>query len=71
VKGTDNAVYHKWQTSPNNGWIADWYSLGGEITLNPAIGSNADGRLELFVIANRDHALWHKWQTAPNNGWST
>ena len=33
------------------------------------VGSNEDGRLEIFVQA-ADNTFWHKWQTAPNNGWS-
>jgi len=29
-----------------------------------AVGRNADGRLEVFVVGT-DSALWHDWQTAP------
>ena len=36
----------------------------------PALASNTDGRLELFVQAD-DGTLWHRWQTAPNNDWSS
>ena len=68
VKGTDSAVHHKWQTSPNNGWIADWYSLGGVIIGDPVVGSNQDGRLEVFVRGT-DSAVYHKWQTSPNGAW--
>jgi C1A family cysteine protease len=68
VRGTDGAVWHKWQTAPSNGW-SDWASEGGVITSNIAIGRNADGRLEMFVRGT-DNALWHKWQVAPNSGWS-
>ena len=35
-----------------------------------AISPNADGRLELFIVA-KDGALWHLWQTAVNSGWSS
>jgi hypothetical protein len=28
VRGTDSALWHIWQTAPNNGW-AKWASLGG------------------------------------------
>ena len=34
----------------------------------PAIGRNADGRLEAFVTG-ADATLWQTFQTAPNNGW--
>jgi hypothetical protein len=28
VRGTDNALWHIWQTAPSNGW-SGWNSLGG------------------------------------------
>jgi C1A family cysteine protease/acylphosphatase len=68
ARGTDNALWHIWQTAPNNGW-GGWASLGGVITSVPAVINNADGRLEAFARGS-DGALWHIWQTAPNNGWS-
>ena len=68
VRGTDGALWHKWQTAPNNGW-SGWASLGGVITEAPVAGRNKDGRLEVFGRGT-DGALWHIWQTAPNNGWS-
>ena len=68
VRGTDNALWHKWQTAPNSGW-SGWSSLGGVITTDPALGRNRSGRLEVFARGT-DNALWHKWQTAPNSGWS-
>jgi acylphosphatase/peptidoglycan hydrolase-like protein with peptidoglycan-binding domain len=45
-----------------------WGSRGGVI-FTPVIGSNQDGRLEVFARGT-DGALWHLWQTARNNGWS-
>ena len=68
ARGTDNALWHQWQTAPNNGW-SGWASLGGVITSDPVLGRNADGRLEVFARGT-DNAVWHQWQTAPNNGWS-
>jgi hypothetical protein len=46
-----------------------WSSLAGQITTRPVVGSNKDGRLEVFVRGT-DGGLWHIWQTAPNDGWS-
>ena len=66
VRGADNALWHIWQTAPNNGWCG-WASLGGWIP-RPGGHQNADGRMEVFV-RGADNALWHIWQTAPNNGW--
>ncbi|MDX3698059.1 peptidase M23, partial [Streptomyces europaeiscabiei] len=60
ARGTDNAVYHKWQVAPNNGW-SGWESLGGVITSNIATGVNADGRMEFFARGT-DGAVYHKWQ---------
>ena len=68
ARGTDGAVWHRWQTAPNSGW-SGWDSLGGVITTEIAVANNQDGRLEIFARGT-DNALWHKWQTAPNSGWS-
>jgi hypothetical protein len=71
--GSDGEVWQIWQTAPNGGW-SDWRRLGkppAEIRRSDRItlGSNEDGRQELFVMG-RDDALWHIWQVAPNVGWS-
>ena len=68
ARGTDNALWHKWQTAPSKR-CPGWSSQGGVITSNIAIGTNADGRLEVFARGT-DSALWHKWQVAPNGSWS-
>jgi len=68
VRGTDNALWHNWQTQPNGGW-SGWASEGGVLTSNIAVASNADGRLEAFVPGS-DLALWHNWQIQPNGSWS-
>ena len=68
ARGADNALWHQWQTAPNNGW-SGWSSLGGVITSDPAVYNNADGRMEVFARGT-DNAVWHRWQTAPSNGWS-
>ena len=68
ARGTDDALWHIWQTAPNNGWSAR-ASLSGVITSDPEVATDADGRLEVFARGT-DKTLWHIWQTAPNNGWS-
>jgi hypothetical protein len=68
ARGTDNALWHIWQTSANGPW-SGWASLGGVITSSPALGSNKDGRLEAFARGTNG-ALWHIWQLAPNGNWS-
>jgi hypothetical protein len=67
ARGSDKALWHKWQVAPNGGW-SNWASEGGWIDLLD-VGRNADGRMEVFARGS-DGAVWHKWQTAPNSGWS-
>ncbi len=66
--GSDHAVYHAWQTTPNGGW-SSWARLAGNVK-QIVVTNNPDGRLELFAIGS-DNAVWHIWQTTPNgNTWS-
>ena len=68
--GTDNAMYHNWQTAAHSGPWSGWASLGGGVTSDPAVFVNSDGRMEMFA-RGMDDALWHNWQTAPHAGpWS-
>ncbi|MES2114776.1 MAG: hypothetical protein V4578_06475 [Pseudomonadota bacterium] len=67
ARGADGAVWHQWQTAPNNGW-SGWYSLGGWVDLIE-VAQNDDTRLEVFARGG-DGALWHNWQTAPGGAWS-
>src|SRR2546421_245315 len=69
--GTDGALWHIWQTTPNGTW-SKWASMGlpkaVSITSPPTVEKNKDGRLEVLV-SGHDGALWHIWQTVPGNGW--
>jgi hypothetical protein len=68
--GTDDAVWHNWQTVAHAGPWSGWASLGGVVTSDPSVFENSDGRLEVFARGT-DDALWHAWQTAPHAGpWS-
>ena len=70
VRGTDNALWHIWQTAPHAGPWSAWSSLGGVISSQLAAAVNTDGRIEVFGRGT-DNALWHIWQTAPHAGpWS-
>jgi hypothetical protein len=64
--GTNDALYHNWQTAPGGSWHGE-DALGG-FAKQVAIGQNADGRLEVFYVGTND-ALYHNWQTAPSGGW--
>ncbi|WP_142024979.1 S8 family serine peptidase [Blastococcus colisei] len=67
ARGSDQALWHKWQTAPNGNW-SGWHSQGGWIDMLE-VGRNADGRMEVFARGS-DGAVWNKWQVAPNSGWS-
>jgi hypothetical protein len=65
----------------------NWTSLGtpgvittnpsgapGTLAANPAVGKNADGRLEAFAWTTGVDAvqdLWHIWQTTPGGAWGS
>lgn len=75
--GSDHALWHITQTGALD-WGNAWHSLGGQILAGlfviPVIcvGTNVDGRLEVFV-RGMDTDAWHNWQNRPNagpNGWS-
>src|SRR5262249_13266330 len=66
VRNGYGVLIHNWQLCPNCAW-AGWYSMGsigrGQVTL----GSNADGRLEIFTVSP---TVSHQWQDVPNGNWS-
>jgi hypothetical protein len=64
IDTSDNGLWHKWQTAAGSNTWTNWESLGivtGGIKGDPAVVSNADGRLEAFVVGSSDTGLWHKW----------
>lgn len=72
VRGADSAIWHKWQTHPNSdpitGW-AGWESLGGDVSSDPAVGINDNGRLEVFARWS-DGSLRHAYQRIFRALWS-
>jgi hypothetical protein len=74
--GDDNALWQRWQVAPNNGWSDTWKTLGTPtffpLTGQLTVGSNQDGRQEVFAAATAEGGGWvvQIWQTAPNGGWS-
>lgn len=53
--------------------VGTWYSLGSVLTSPPAVGTNQDGRLQVFArgMDNRVWYLYHRAANVPNNcsGW--
>ena len=68
VRGTDNGLYHIWQTTAGGGW-SGWAGLGGGLSGDPAVARNADGRLEVFVAGGGGQPN-HIWQVTAGGGWS-
>lgn len=66
-RGTNNHLYHTWQTSPDGPW-SSWSDLGGTISGNPEIGEISDGRLEVYCRWT-DGSVRHIWQVT--GGWSS
>lgn len=71
--GSDAALWHTWQTTAGGDWNTTWASLdrpgGTDLQGGLDVGSNTDGRLEVFS-GSFDGAIWHIWQTTANGTWS-
>ena len=72
--GHTGNLYQNYQTAPNSGW-SGWQAMGnsGNVwTQNgiPAVGTNSDGRLELFIVGT-DGSVNHIWQLHPGSNAST
>jgi hypothetical protein len=68
VVGSDGAVWHTWQTAPNNGW-SGWVSMGGGAAKRLAVARLA-GRVDVLAIRS-DDSVWHTAQTVAGAGpWS-
>ena len=70
-----NKVVHIWQNEPNtDNWNSGWVVLGSNEILGSngieasqiVVGSNKDGRLEVFAIQNGTDNVFHIWQNEPN-----
>ena len=57
VRGTDNAMYHKWWNGSS--WLG-WENLGGILTSAPAAVSWGPNRIDTFVRGT-DNRMYHKW----------
>lgn len=61
--GHTGNMYHNYQTSA--GW-SGWLELNGTFSqsVQPCVGVNADGRLEIFSTTGTQSALYHAWETS-------
>ena len=69
VRGTDNAVSHDWQTTPEGATWSGWSGLGGILSSDPRVALNANGTLEIFYLGTNG-AVFHRWQTSAGGSWS-
>jgi hypothetical protein len=64
-----NGTVWRNRASPEGAWDANWFRLGGATGLRQiVVGSNADGRLEIFGI-DGNPGVWHAWQNTANGDW--
>jgi hypothetical protein len=42
---------------------------GGDWPFIPVVSTNADGRLEIFIVG-QNRKLYHRWQEEPNGRWN-
>jgi hypothetical protein len=62
VRGTDNALYHIWQTSPGGAW-SGYGELGGFLDNSPVSVLDAFNQLQAFV-GGSDSSLWYIGQSS-------
>lgn len=62
--GTNNQLYHNWQTTPGGPTWSGETSFPGDSAKDIAVGQNMDGRLEIFYIGING-TIYHNWQTTP------
>ncbi len=68
VRGTDGALWHRWEKAPDGAWSA-WTSLAGGVHA-PFASNDADGRLEVFVRGDGQGSLYRIEQVSPGGGWT-
>jgi hypothetical protein len=76
--GTDGALWHRWQTAPNSGWVDGWHRFPDEFYHEPAIFDAvtsrpsvvlADGRFWVFLRSARGRILYIRHEPELR-GWS-
>jgi hypothetical protein len=68
-QAADRSVVHAWQLTPNGLW-SSFASLGGYANRGPGLGRNADGRLQLYVVASANEVRTMTQSTGTTSGWT-
>ncbi len=61
ARGSDNAVYTIWQTSPGGNWTSAWTSIGGGANSRPTVTAN--GCDVTVSVVGTDGRTWTKTRT--------
>ncbi|HET7012474.1 MAG TPA: C1 family peptidase [Streptosporangiaceae bacterium] len=70
VRGTpDKALWHCWQSSSGASSYSGWSSLGGTITTDPAVITNAQGQVQVFARGTGG-TIATIWQNSPSGSWA-
>ena len=71
VVGSDNNVWHNWQTTAGGNWNG-WFRFDTSETAvsgqAPCLAVNQSGTLEIFMNGTNGH-VYHNWQTTPGGSW--
>lgn len=65
--GGPSTLIHSFQVAPSSPF-STWYQLAGDVTGQPSVIVNRDGRLELFV--SNSLGIRHMYQLWPGGAWS-
>lgn len=70
--GTNNAVWHDWQTKPSAGPWSGWYSLGGSVISGPTVYSEYSGYdyEEVWVVGTNCYWYYNVQENAGGGPWS-
>ncbi|MEU6157907.1 glycosyl hydrolase family 32 [Streptomyces sp. NPDC047130] len=66
----DRSMLRRVQLDPETDTWSAWETFGTPAGAVPALGRNADGRLEVFSLARGGTGLLHRWQLSPGGAWS-
>ena len=72
VVGSDNKVWHNWQTTAGggwNGWAHFDTSQSAVSSQAPCLTVNQSGKLEIFMNSTNGH-VYHNWQTTAGGSWN-
>lgn len=70
IRGSNKALYHKWQTNVNGSWSSGWHSLGGTIKAGFTGLVDYQGLIHIFAVDDVTTKAFHIRQLS-TGGWTT